>query len=171
MNVKDKYIQKYKKLHRNPKRFLGYSLKRHIDGVCEMIDLYNPNSLLDYGSGKGYQYLTRRLHERWGGILPFCYDPGVPALSEKPTGTFDGVICTDVLEHVPHETVFETLEEIFSYANKFVFLAICTRPSAKTFADGENCHITVKSDKWWDKQIDLVSEIYPKIDYRVHYYE
>jgi hypothetical protein len=49
-----------------------------------------PDRLLDYGSGKGYQYLARRYHERWGGLLPHCYDIGVQQLSPSPRASSAG---------------------------------------------------------------------------------
>lgn len=118
-----------------------------------------PIRLLDYGSGKGYQYLRQRIHERWGGILPYCYDPGVIHLSERPSGFFDGIICTDVLEHIEERDVPDVLADIFNYTYadrpSFVYLHICCRPAGKHFPDGRNFHATVKPPKWWDRVVKI----------------
>lgn len=148
-----RYVNMYKKLHANPKRFLGYSVKRYVNEVTNLVAITKTKTMLDYGCGKGHQYLQRRTHELWGGILPYCYDPGVVGLDTKPMGKFDGVICTDVLEHVPESALDSVISEIYNYADKFVMLGICTSPSHKTLPNGENCHITVHDEAWWHDKI------------------
>ena len=57
-------------------------------------------TLLDYGAGQGWQYTEECYHVLWN-IMPTLYDPAVAAFHVKPSQRFDGVICTDVLEHIP----------------------------------------------------------------------
>lgn len=85
--------------------------------------------------------------------MPHLYDPGVPEFSEKPHKTFDGVICCDVLEHIPEEDVQSVLYDIFRYANKFVMLQIFLGPSKKILPDGRNAHLTQQTPLWWKEQI------------------
>ena len=143
----------YRRTHgQNQKRFLGYTTKLYVEPIKILIEASGAKTLLDYGCGKGYQYLgPRRVHEHWGGILPYCYDPGVMGLDEKPQRSFDGVICCDVMEHIPEELLAETLSEIFSYARKFVLFGIAPVPSHKLLADGSNSHMTVRPSAWWMK--------------------
>lgn len=150
-------IDQYKIMHKNPKRFPGNSTKRYVSEINLMIETHEAKTLLDYGSGKGMQYLNSRVHEQWGGILPTCYDPGFAPLSKRPEGTFDGVICTDVMEHIEERDVVKVLEDIFDYANKFVFLGIACFPASKTLPDGRNCHVTIRSPGWWDNIIDQIA--------------
>jgi len=145
-------IQQYIEMHSNPKRFPGFSIKEHISEITSLVEKHAVFNLLDYGCGKGYQYLAKRYHESWG-ILPHCYDPGVTFLNIKPEGTFGGVICTDVLEHIPAEEIKSFLTELFSYADKFIFLSIATFPARKSLPNGTNCHVTVENKEWWLKQI------------------
>jgi hypothetical protein len=146
-------------MHGNPKRFPGFSLKSYVDYITTLVNKHEPDNLLDYGCGKGYQYLVKRCHEPWG-ILPHCYDPAVTFLDTKPEGTFGGVICTDVLEHVPEDDVDFVLSELFKYAEKFVFLSIATFPARKTMPNGINCHVTVKDKRWWlDKILQVSGDI------------
>lgn len=121
------------------------------DRIAILVKEAGAKTLLDYGSGKGYQYLKDRIHERWGGILPICYDIGVEQLEERPTTKFDGVICTDVMEHIATEDVHTILRDIFGYVKAvgFVYFAICCRPAVKEFADGTNVHLTVRHPNWW----------------------
>jgi hypothetical protein len=113
--------------------------------------------LLDYGSGKGYQYLARRVHNEWGGILPICYDPGVIQLSDRPHGRFNGIICTDVMEHLEKEDIEDALNDIRAYIDtqfhSFVYFNISCRLAWKTFADGTNLHKTVELPDFWDPLI------------------
>jgi hypothetical protein len=88
--------------------------------------------------------------------MPSLYDPAVTKYSELPDGEFDGVICTDVLEHIEEEDLDAVIKEIFSKANKFVYLGICNIPADSFLPDGRNSHVTLKSFNWWvDKVLPL----------------
>lgn len=150
------YGKIYERLHvENPKWFSGRLTCDAVGRIAQLVKYVGAKSLLDYGSGKGYQYLAGRMHDGWGGLLPHCYDPGVRQLSVKPEGKFDGIICTDVLEHIDQQDVPEILEDIFGYVNDtgFVYLEISCRPAHKKFPDGTNVHLTVKKPGWWRKRI------------------
>jgi hypothetical protein len=150
------YSEVYSRLHANPKHFQGMSIRPHVPIIAGLVEETRAATLLDFGSGKGYQYLAHRLHEQWGGILPHCYDVGVAPLSLKPTGrTFHGVISTDVLEHIEERDVDDVLADVCGYATRFVFLAICCRPSKhKTLPDGRNLHVTLRPPEWWRQRLD-----------------
>jgi hypothetical protein len=126
--------------------------------ITELVKKTGAESILDFGSGKGYQYLLRRQHENWG-ILPYCYDPGVVQLQEKPTRLFNGTICTDVMEHIAEADVDAHLAEILTYidpcAPGFAYFSICCRLARKVFSDGINVHLTVKPPQWWEAKLKL----------------
>lgn len=152
------YAHVYGQLHQNPKFFAGQTLKKYTNQIAQLVEQTKPTRLLDYGCGKGYQYLAMRLHEKWGGLLPHCYDIGVRQLATKPEGLFNGVICTDVLEHIEERDVPGILSDLFSYVDPgrpgFVFLGIsCIPAKKKTLPDGRNVHICVKPPKWWEVQL------------------
>ena len=148
------YGAAYTELHGNLKYFPGYSIGGHAQRIKELVERHNPESLLDYGCGKGYQYLRRRVHEAWGGLLPHCYDVGLPHLCERYERKFDGVICTDMLEHIEEQDVAGVIADICGYANKFVFCSVDTAPAVnkrhKLLPDGRNPHLTVKPREWWE---------------------
>lgn len=129
-----------------------------IDEIARLVRETETKTLLDYGSGKGHQYLVQRCHEGWGGILPQCYDPAVPYLNERPEGTFDGVICCDVLEHIPERHVAWIVGDVLAYARKFAFFSVATRPAKKTLPDGRNCHLTVRPSEFWTALVDRLDE-------------
>jgi len=162
-------LEQHRREHKNQKRFLGFSTKRHVETIADLVAMHQPSTLLDFGCGKGMQYLKTRVHDDWMGILPACYDPCVPALTELPEGIFGGVICIDVLEHIGEDAIDETLETIFSKADLFIFLSISISESRKTLSNGKNCHVTIKDPQWWDSKIELLKLKYDKIDVTVKY--
>lgn len=151
-------IEQYQQLHaESHKHFRGYTTKLIAAEVDRLVKETGAKTLLDYGCGKGFQYSERQYHERWGGILPTLYDPGVPEYSEKPKQQFDGVLCCDVMEHIPEEEVSTVLADIFRYAKKFVALQIFIGPSKKLLPDGRNAHLTQQPPVWWRERIDAVN--------------
>jgi len=155
------YGEVYGKMHdQGSKVFSGYSIKNSVSDIAVLVDLLHTTDdlhrLLDYGSGKGFQYLGMRVHERWGGILPVCYDPGVKQLSERPKGYFSGIICTDVMEHIEEADVPKILDDIFSFVPGpgFVYFYIACRPTKrKRLPDGRDVHVTIKPPVWWAEQV------------------
>lgn len=128
-------------------------------------------TVLDYGSGKGEQYSVHHVNRTFNieDDKVTCYDIGVPEFNTLPQQTFDGVICTDVLEHIPEEQLPTNLQAIFSKANKFVFVIIHTGSSSVTLPNGENAHCTIKPPGWWNQFISSynVNDIPLCILYRV----
>ena len=139
--------------------FPGKSLPPQAGHVKRLIDATGSRTVLDYGSGKGQQYRPLPVQDEQGnahlGIAAWwevevrCYDPGYAPYSELPKEKFDGVVCTDVLEHCPEEDMPWIVGELFSYASKFVFANVACFPARKHLPNGQNAHCTVKSLKWW----------------------
>ena len=50
------------------------------------------------------------------------YDPAYYKYEQYPDRKKDCVICTDVIEHIPPQDVVQLIKEIFSLANKTVFI-------------------------------------------------
>jgi hypothetical protein len=110
------------------------------------------HSLLDYGCGE------ETLWENVRGHVPedtdyVGYDPAMPGKDEIPTGKFDCVTCTDVLEHVEPQFVQGVIAHVMSLARFVVFFNIAICPANKSLPDGRNTHLIVKSDNWWINQI------------------
>ena len=152
-HIEEDYIKLYKEYHSSNKNlYEGDSYEAHHDTIKNLVINTDSKSLLDYGCGKAIQYTHKKLHNAWG-FMPSLYDPGVEKFSVKPDDNFDGIYSTDVLEHIPKEVIPSVLEYIFNHANKFVFLAICTRPAGTILSNGENAHCTVEMIDWWVEQI------------------
>ena len=165
-------LAEYKELHKDPKYFNGICLITHLNTVGNIMFKEGAKSLLDYGCGKGILYhetkcqtmkinkkgqaLSRPLQKIFNLDYHALYDPAYPEHSKLPKGKYDAVICTDVIEHIDEKDVDWILEEIFSYARKFVLLTIACYKALKTFKDGRNVHVNVKPQKYWkDKLLQL----------------
>lgn len=175
----------YKELHeKGDKRndiapehtFDGRSLIAHVNTITQAVVRYELRSLLDYGCGKAVVYdlaqakardgrKLRGLREIWGIDDIRLFDPGYAPFSEPPTGTYDGVICTDVLEHCPEEDIDWIIEDLFGFARKFLFMTIACYPAEKALPTGENAHVTQKNPGWWLDHIDAVAATRPQVEY------
>ena len=146
-------IDQYREMHRQGK-FRGFSALPHAGAIGQLVKKHKAKSILDYGSGKGHQYSEMGMHRNWGqDVVIRCYDPAWPAHEEKPIGRFDGVVCTDVAEHIPEENIGSFLDDVIGYAVRFLYMNICTRPARKRLLDGRNAHLTVRESDWWMGQI------------------
>ena len=86
--------------------------------------------------------------------MPALYDPAVPEYEELHDGPLRGIYSTDVLEHIPKEQLPEIFDHIFTRAERFVFLAICTRPAIAVLPSGENAHCTVEPINFWKTMVE-----------------
>jgi hypothetical protein len=159
------------------KTFPGASLPKEAARIKRLIKLTGAKTILDYGAGKGQQYLPLRLADEeerieypdirsyWGVDEIRCYDPGYQPFGTPPSGKFDGVICTDVLEHCPEEDVPWILDELFALAEKFVYANVACFPARKRLPSGGNAHCTIKPVRWWERQLERPTRAQPQIRY------
>lgn len=141
-------VPQYRQMHADG-HFSGVSIYAYVDELEPLIKETGAKSLLDYGCGKGRQYVEGNIQDLWGGIMPTLYDPAVEGIDAKPEGQFDGVFCIDVLEHIPEDELDGVIQEVLDYANMWVFFSICCTPAKKLLPDGRNVHITLKKEDWW----------------------
>ena len=160
------------------KTFPGKSLAPQAASIKRLIVQTGALAVLDYGSGKGMQYETRAIRDDagkvWPSVIDFwgvdevvCYDPCYAPYRNLPSGTFDGVICTDVLEHCPEEDIPWIIEEMFSYATRFVFANVACYPARKRLPTGENAHCTIQPVEWWRTLIEGIAARHPGVVWEV----
>ena len=183
-------VKEYQELHSvgrdgisGKKHFNGISLAFHFLPLTNIIFKEGAKSLLDYGCGKALLYdkekyktlhldkkgktLPKPLHEMWQLDYHALYDPGYDKYNKLPKGKYDAVICTDVIEHIDKKDVDWILEEIFSYARRFVFVTIACYEALKTFKDGRNVHVNIQTPEHWDKKLNKLHEKYSHLN--IHY--
>lgn len=157
--------------------FTGKSLPPHAMAIKKLIDSTGARTLLDYGSGKGQQYTwqdielpdgqtVKDLGTYWGLEEITKYDPGYQEFWTLPSGQFDGVICTDVMEHCPEADVPWIVEELFGFARLFLYVGVACYPAKKVLPNGENAHCTVRPPEWWAEVVREIAARHPKVHYR-----
>ena len=174
----------YRQMHVEGERFLGQPPEQTFPGasllpqaarVRRMIERSGAQNILDYGCGKGRQYDLREVHipgvegvfesvqDYWEVDFVHCYDPSYAPFSALPEGKFDGVICTDVLEHCPEPDMPWIVGELFAYASRFVFANVACYPARKRLPNGENAHVTLKPAAWWGELFRAAAERHPGV--------
>ena len=182
-------IEKYKLFHENgyekdniltpgESTFLGYSLTRWILEIKEIVKINKCDSLLDFGCGKGFLYKNkfkindqeyRNLLDCWKLDDVYLYDPAVKEFSVYPVRKFDGLICTDVIEHIPENDILQFIDNLFKLSNKFIFVVIATIPATKFFDDGNNIHLCLKTKQEWEKIFLEFKAKYPQINQYLYF--
>lgn len=156
--------------------FDGRSLPPQALRIRKMIARTGARTILDYGCGKGMQYrvpvpldgrIFNSIQEYWGVESIRCYDPGYEPFSKLPDGVFDGVVCTDVLEHCPEQDLEWIIEGLFSFARKFVFANVACYPARKTLPNGENAHCTIRPGNYWEALFEQAAARFPGMLWQV----
>lgn len=179
----EKASERYKQLlelnkQMHEKQASGFNGQSLINVICQigvLIQKFGCTSLLDYGCGRGDAQRHFNVDALWG-VRYFGYDPAVEGFPEScsngagvslsfgrtlPADKFDAVISTDVLEHVPEDDLLGwVLDEIFSKAEKFVFIKVPTYEVEQWLPNGENVHCTVKPQEWWAEKLQEFSNKY-----------
>lgn len=148
MLISKQYLKLNRRLHKSPRGF-GASGHRWSDIIMDRMVRNKWTSLLDYGCGRETLWAGARRHW-YGKNVVYCgYDPAVDGRQRRPSGVFDLVACTDVMEHVEPKYLDAVIVDIFSFAKFAVFLNIALKPANKRLPDGRNTHLIIKSREWW----------------------
>ena len=165
-------IAQYQQMHNTPETFAGYQIKKHFKTVADLAGATGASEILDYGSGKAINYETipgepedspLRQSRALPGLQVRCYDPGHAPFSSIGSGTYGGVISTDVVEHLSPADVAWVIDEMFSLSSRFVMIVAACYPAVKTLPDGRNAHTTQQKYHWWHVQMALASRRYPSV--------
>jgi len=145
------------KFHENNKEnWIGEALAEYKHDIFKLIKENNVKTILDYGCGKAkfhsILFNNKKVPGSPMGIEISKYDPAVVEYASKPNGTYDLVLCIDVMEHIQEDKVDEVLKDIFSYSNN-VFLTITCYPANQVLLNGKNAHYTIKEPEWWQEKL------------------
>jgi len=157
MLITKQYKREQQRLHKDNERYGRASIK-WAPTIAQLIETEQPQTILDYGSGKGNLRLT--LSEKILEGRSFTeYDPGIDGIDVLPEGKFDIVCCIDVLEHIEPDCLDAVLQSLFDKTERLALITIHTGPAGKTLSDGRNAHLIQKGMKWWMKQLKPLFEI------------
>ena len=169
----------YKKLHSDGTKklkphqtFAGHSLMPWAQSIKKIIEETSSKSITDFGCGKALGHIHKvkinettyqNLAHYWSIDFVQLYDPGVEDFKEFPKEKTDGIICTDVIEHIPTPDINFFIDQLYSLSNKFIFVVIATIPASKYFDDGRNIHLTIKKEEEWQLIFNKYKNKYPHI--------
>ncbi len=135
--------------------------------LAEFIQEVKPNSILDFGCGKGR--LVQRLREDYPDITTTGYDPGNTEFDTTLEGRHaDLIISTDVLEHVEPEHIDTTLKYL-STKSRYIYHLIALSPAKLILPDGRNAHLIQESPEWWKQKFLNLNYRIIKEDYLEFY--
>ncbi|MBF0393986.1 MAG: class I SAM-dependent methyltransferase [Alphaproteobacteria bacterium] len=163
------------------KTFSGQSLSPHVERIASLVRHFGARTLIDYGCGKALAYRMPKvalpgrmvfegpLKDFWRVDDVTLYDPGFAPFAAFPAGPADGVICTDVLEHLAEDDAGWVIDEIFGLARRFVFCSVACFPAMKSLPTGENAHVTLKSVGWWADLFEAAAARHKQVRYMAAY--
>lgn len=142
------YTEQYRKLHLAEKCF-GGGCDELFEEILPFLRMSRPKTVVDFGCGKG------KLADKINAELPikcYKYDIGIPEYSSLEIEKADFLINTDVLEHIPEDTLDEVLAKMASISD-VGYIRICCRRAAQILPNGENAHCTIYPPKWWKNKL------------------
>ena len=76
-----------------------------------------------------------------------------------PTGAFDWVYCTDVLEHLPTQFTMLAVDQMLRVATRGVFISVSVMHDTFGVWAGKPLHQTVQSFTWWKESLSEVGRV------------
>lgn len=128
----------------------GYGSYQYVDQVKSIAQEYQCKNMLDYGCGKGLQYTGKNNFANLIGIEQYAlHDPAWHQFAELPAGTWDLVLCLDVLPFVPESDIDAVVELMLSRCDKICVIALqqIVQPRSKKPV------VCVKDQAWWQKKL------------------
>jgi hypothetical protein len=148
MLITDEYRQEQQKLHERAD--YGVASLQFAPMVVSMINATGARTLLDYGAGKCRlaTYLREHAKALKHDVEVSNYDPGIPAIAERPEPA-ELVTCIDVLEHIEPHLLDDVLNDLKRVTQFYGFFTVHTGPAVKLLSDGRNAHLIQERPLWW----------------------
>lgn len=140
---KSSNVDLYRQIH-NSKEDYGAG-SRHFEYVESILVCMRYSEVLDYGCGKGV--LADQLTGK-GVAKCSKYDPAIRGIDEVPDRTFNAIINTDVLEHIPEDELDSTLERFTALSQNAIIIPHLGK-AREILPNGENAHCTIKTPDEW----------------------
>lgn len=137
-------VDQYKEIHRKHAGY-GQGGNAHHLYLATIMYVLGFHDAIDFGCGKG------GLANQLGGNLGFTcarYDPAIPGIDVLPEKTFDVVVNTDVLEHVPEAGLDGVLRDFRKLSTSAIVIPHLGK-ARRILPNGENAHCTIKTPAEW----------------------
>jgi len=131
----------------------------HREAVARLIRSTGANTLLHYTAGTDAPDAGD-----WPGVTVTRCNP----FTAEADGSFDAVILTDILEHVPEEDIPWVLDDAFRRARSVVYASIPCYPPAQPPPMGRDMNHPVRLPEWWRGQMELASTMHPHVGWELH---
>ena len=132
----------------------GYGSYQYIEQLRSIVRKYRCKTMLDYGCGKGLQYPPGENNfAQLIGIQDYAmHDPAYDSYAELPSGTWDLVVCLDVLPFIPESDIDAVIQLMLSRCNKICVIALQDIPEAKK-ARSKKPFVCVHDQAWWQAKL------------------
>ena len=148
------YVKQLEGVHNYEHRPSGFGANtKKLGQFNNYFDIWQPESLLDYGCGKGW--ILKSLQETYPTCDIVGYDPAVLEYKELPNKKFDCVFSVDVLEHIEPDCIISVITNINQLSTKYIWLRIDTLPARKRLPDGRNAHLIIEQPPYW---LDIIEK-------------
>ena len=134
-------VEKGRQYQARKKGWAGNDVKKYKNYIRDLVKLYQCETMLDYGSGRGEQYslaveyptdtpgvrTNPMTFDQYIGVTTVTqYDPCVSDIHVLPSldSKFDCVICTQVLGSIPDDDLPTVIGLLANYASKFCFVSL-----------------------------------------------
>ena len=164
-----------KQYHKAKKGWAGNDVKKYKDYIFDLVQKYQPATMLDYGCGRGEQYgipvpyptevsgvyTEPMTFDQFLGVHDiYKFDPCYKKFSKPPAldTKFDGVICSQVLGSIPDYDIPTVIQVLNGHTEKFCFVSLIdpefdTPKIGKDLYDAEYFK-TWRTKKWYCEQFE-----------------
>jgi hypothetical protein len=129
------------------------SWQRHIEPVASLIRETGTQTVLAYAANPR---ALRQAHG-WDTAKVTCVDD----ITAPIEGEFDGVLCIDLLGHVPDDDVPWVLDQLFAHARRFVYVGGPSAPLRQRSRHARATLVTPQSAHWWREQLAAADRRHP----------
>jgi hypothetical protein len=141
----------------------GWKLARSIKEKPSIVDFgFGRGSTMDFFQDKGLYVegveISQYAVEQQKGHRK-VYHASLDKLEMLGDNQFNVGFCNDVIEHIPEEYVTSSLDEMARVCSDYLLMSVCPTPSHHLSLDGENLHLTVKPESWWENLFQNYGEV------------
>ena len=149
----DQYYETLKRsqtFQQNSVNWAGYGSYQYVDQLQSIVQQHQCKTMLDYGCGKGSQYASKNNFANLIGISQYAlHDPAYGQHAELPKGTWDLVICLDVLPFIPESDIDSVVGLMLSLCNKICVVGL----QEITHTKSKKPLVCVQDHAWWQEKL------------------